>query len=153
MVVGGADCVWGDIVALAERGYTDLPVFAVNDMGVDLARLDHWVTLHPEKLGAWQDARAAWGGSDAYVVWEYNGDDWGGSSGLFAVRIAMDLGFKRVILCGVPMDDRPHVSGKAWPNVGEFRPAWEERRELLAPVVRSMSGWTREQFGLPEDVR
>ena len=76
---------------------------------------------------------------------------WGGSSGLLATRVAVaDLNSPKVVLCGVPQDDRAHFDrpGK-WRHADSFVESWEAIVPRIRDRVRSMSGWTREVFGAP----
>lgn len=57
---------------------------------------------------------------------------------LLAVLVAEHLGYDRLILCG-------------FSKCQQSRRQWLSHRDRLAPIVRSMSGWTRETFGPPED--
>lgn len=181
LVVGGASCVWDDLESVPE-GWWD-QVVAVNDVGVwwDLP-LDHWVSLHAEKFspfghkGDWLAQRRAHGYPDAARVWSAKGrlrrgelwpgttdaldESWSasGSSGLFAVRVALHVGASRVILCGVPIDRRPHFTEsrnhsrtKAFSSAEGYRKAWQRQAENLRPCVRSMSGWTRNLLGGPDE--
>lgn len=120
----------------------------------------HGVTLHPAKLGDWLRQRAERQLPALAEVWCWKAEvasitrtiaDWGGSSGLLAVRAALAAGHTRIILCGVPMEpDAGHfVRRRRWPHAIGFRRGWIQHRAELAPVLRSSSGWTRELFGAP----
>ena len=79
-------------------------------------------------------------------------EDWRGSSGLFGVKVARQLGFERVILCGVPMDPKAgHVvrGPVPWKAAEQFMGGWRQRQTEIAPFVRSWSGWTANAFGRP----
>jgi hypothetical protein len=161
LVVGGASCVWDDLAAL---GLHFGPVLVVNDIGtVHPGRIDHWCTLHAEKLESWRLARWRNGGNGDYTTWgrpEKPGTDrtlayWTrGSSGLFAVGVALELGAHEVVLCGVPMDGRPHYfDSAAWDSFRLYRETWVKRAPLLwERGVYSMSGWTRELLGPPPTI-
>ncbi|MGB3833788.1 MAG: hypothetical protein WA975_18205 [Mesorhizobium sp.] len=173
LILGSADCVEEDAEAALALFDPDC-VIAVNDM---IARwpgsIDHAVTLHVENLPRWLKARAALQ-SDRPVTWSHTGcrgqgrlsqladnvlDDWSGSSGLLAVRVALELGHAAV-LCGIPMDSRRHVpgqsattwSGQPWPQgqIDTYRKGWLDHLDQIAPRVRSMSGWTAELLGTPD---
>lgn len=164
LILGAADCLWQDLRAL---GHWDGDVMAVNRSGVHYAgRINHWVTMHPEFLGAWMEARAVSFGPEQFTTWaQSEGDDIDhavtdieprGSSGLFAVRVALQcLGCERVVLAGMPIDDRPHfydADGKrSGPPFRYYMPDWlRARRREFKGRVRSMSGWTGEVLGLPD---
>lgn len=173
LILGSAECVDEDADAALALFDPD-SVIAINDM---IARwhgsIDHAVSLHVENLPGWMKARAAVQ-ADRPIVWSHSGarsqgrlsqvadrllDDWKGSSGLFAVAVARELGM-RAVLCGVPMASMLHVPGnsaetwgrKPWPQkqVDNYRDAWRSRRADIEPFVRSMSGWTAELLGLPD---
>ncbi|KAA0592951.1 hypothetical protein J2848_005693 [Azospirillum lipoferum] len=99
LIVGSAASLWDDLAAL---GVWPGPVMAVNRAGAfHQGRLDHWVSLHPDQLGAFMAERVARGGDLSMTTWcqkEHAGVrvdrveaalDRTGSSGLFAVRIAL----------------------------------------------------------------
>lgn len=140
----------------------------VNDIGaVFPGQLHEWATLHPDKLPAWEAARAERGHPDVGTRWTVSRSahvdrlvrTWtGGSSGLLGVDVALNgLGMDGAVLCGVPMDDRPndynpqHADG--WGQFRRFRSAWLRVPvlEVIRPRVRSMSGWTRELLGAPTE--
>ena len=177
IILGGAECVWGDLAALERMtGTWDGLVIAVNDVGVHWTRrLDHWVSLHPEKLvrrdpghpkkWPWVRQRAHHGHPNGYETWTRNTKRiavdhripaWpGGSSGLLAVNVAAALHCDRVVLVGVPMDKQPHfresgvhVRGRNW-NPNAHWKKWLAHEGDLRGWVRSMSGRTRDLLGEP----
>lgn len=170
MVIGGAQTVWDDIVALEELiggPWPDL-VIAVNDVGSHWPRhLDHWVSLHADKFRAWEQRRAANGYPNGYELWGHRSKNivdrqvkpWGGgSSGLLAVSVADILRCDRVVLCGIPMNDMPHFQEskehnptKRWPSANSHWRAWERfiPKKRMPEWVRSMSGRTRKVLGAP----
>lgn len=144
---------------------------AVNDaIALWPGRIDYAATLHPDKLAGWMKRRAEAGYPGMPQRWTYQrGEpaktemradrvtrDWGGGSGLFTAKVLRECGLTRIVLAGIPMDDRPHVAGSTvkhpaapWTACKDFRKAWREHRTEIAPFVRSMSGWTRDLFGAP----
>lgn len=160
IIVGGAQSVAEEFVAahdvLAGR---EAVYFVINDQIAEFAHSAIGVTLHPDRLPSWLRQRVnkqypplsrIWCHREALWVTDTAGD-WLGSSGLFAVKIALECGFDRIILCGVPMSASAghFVRKHYWTACRFFRLPWIEHRAELAPNVRSMSGWTRELFGLP----
>lgn len=173
LVLGGGKDVWLDVLRL-ERMIGPWPglVVACNDAGVAWPRrLDHWVSLHPEKfhvvsasdgIGEWRRKREAEGFPGGYVTWARRNpemvdricESWnGGSSGLYAVAVAYHLGCSRVVLCGVPMTPTVHFHGgrreQPWYDADDFWPVWERHLERLKERTRSMSGRTRDALGAP----
>lgn len=91
--------------------------------------------------------------------WTIVREKWAGTSGLYAVQIALNqLGFAGVIVAGVPID---HTHGTAYPlHRGQpwaggyhdrYRRAWAKAAlPFIRDRVRSMSGFTRELLGAPD---
>lgn len=165
LVIGSAGCVWSDYdKATAMLGpiveAKDWQTFVVNDsIPVFPDFIDHVVTLHPNKLPVWANARNRAGRSIPNRVWSHirHGlvtdvtPDWSGSSGLFAVKIAIQLGITKVILCGVPMDAKEgHILRKTeWGAAKAFTRGWERHFNSISGKVKSFSGWTFERLGAP----
>ena len=111
LILGGARCVWNDVASL---GVFDHDVAAVNDIGGRWeGPLVFWATLHPRKLARWEKDRKDMGYPEGYVRYsnkmgkpkiDKTLDGWGGSSGLFAVKVALHLGYENIILAGIPME-------------------------------------------------
>lgn len=165
LVLGGGRDVWAEAGAALEMAQPDLTV-AVNDIGVRWpGRLDLWATLHPEKLAAWRSARALRGldparehiahelqaGVDREQTYLWPGMNASGSSGLYAVKLALEAGAQRVVLAGVPMTaEGAHFFDAApWGERGAFTEAWDIALPRLRETARSMSGWTKELLGAP----
>ena len=169
IVVGGSSSVKEEyatarhLCAGARIGYQAL---VVNDMIPEFEDyIDHAVTLHPVKLKRdpphWLRSRAERGLPPPGDVWCHRDDHkdvvtrvvkdhWSGSSGLFAVKIALyELGCDRVILCGVPMTEagKHFNSERPWKACPMFARYWNAHIAELGPYVRSFSGWTREILG------
>ena len=149
-----------DLCARAERTVT---IFAGNDMIEKFPYyINHAVTLHPDKLQLWLPRRRAAGFNVPDKVWAhrvYEGSvtdwtrDWAGSTGLFCVKIARELGFVHIITCGVPMTkEADHfIRNEPWHAANGFLRGWVAHLEELRPYVRSYSGWTKEQLGEPTE--
>lgn len=171
LVVGGSQRVLLEFYLAAQLCFqagATFETFVANDMIAELEQCDHAVTLHPYKLQArenWLGRRAAKGLSMPREVWCHRTDadspaitktlrqvnPGRTSTGYFATQAAMHCGHDRVILCGVPMTmEAGHVvRHQVWDQVRHFTQVWTDHRTELAPVVRSMSGWTSELFGQP----
>lgn len=157
IVVGGAACVWEDLLDCPKG----LPLIAVNKMIGDLP-FEPYVgaTLHWDRAAEFRAGRR--GGFLVYsradapgvdVCWSAP-IDWHGSSGLYAVWVALQLGFTNILLAGIPIDASPHYYGEDAPALGRFLPhyreGWLNAQKDLDGRVRSMSGWTKELLGGPE---
>lgn len=165
LVLGGAPSVWSDLgQAQALTAGLDTLIVATNFAGREYrGDIDAWATLHPEMLAEWKTARAERGGNSDYRAFVYANRrntggaevwpmEWSGSSGLYAAQVAVRaLGAAGVILCGVPMErGAGHIVHPGdWVMEDKYRPAWLAAREAGLPV-RSMGGWTAEQFGTPD---
>lgn len=173
VVLGGAACVWDDLETAKEFGPFDATI-AINDMLAHYqGEIDFAVSLHPEKYTEWMAGRDAKGYSrpkafvahdgntqmgrnnpfpvDIVMDYRWPGMGGSGSSGLFAVKVAIEQGFDRIVLCGVPMDGaQPHFFDNiAWTEVNAFTEAWGVARPFIQDVTRSMSGQTKEWLGYP----
>jgi hypothetical protein len=162
LVVGYARCVWADLRA-ARPLVHEPAVFAVNKATMLALRIDHAVSHHAEALGllvrcrqAFRSLRSLSPKITAHSVRPAEGIDrvWpdlrSGDSGLLAARIAVALGYEKVILAGVPLDDKGHVDDDAEATHFQFsthRHRWQEHAKELQGRVTSMSGWTRELLG------
>lgn len=68
-----------------------------------------------------------------------------GSSALLGVLSAISQGYKKIVLCGCPMEGK-----SAWtPSYKVFQRGWIRKSKEVAPFVRSMSGWTASFLGSP----
>lgn len=170
LVLGGAECVWDDIDALEAMLGHPWPgvVIVVNDMGYKAGHngrvwdrpVHHWATLHAEKLAQWRSQRSKAGLPGRPITWssvrrtivDRHFQGWAdGSSGLYAVSVAL-LGLRhpRVVGCGIPLDQRANTfSGREWRSCQRYRRGWNTHAKQIRGRFRSMSGWTRQQFGAP----
>lgn len=165
IALGGAKGVWDEL----EEALTlcpDADVGAVNEAGRDYTgHLTLWASLHPEKFHRWQRGRERNGLNtdftacchkkhfDTRVDFVTN-DIWGGTSGLFLCQIAaINFGYSRIIVCGMPISDSPkYFTDDQWKGVSRYRKGWTEATQQpeLKGKIRSMSGWTRELVGPPD---
>jgi hypothetical protein len=131
----------------------DCEVFAVNRaVRLTPTRVDHIVTCHPDGLEEWTATR--WQGRFRELgiqvhstlarpgvdfVWGFNPGF--GSSGGMAVFIALLLGFSKVYLAGVPLENTGYADDPSSPtDYHDFRPLWEQNLPLLAGRCFSLSG-------------
>ena len=149
-----------ELCARAERTVT---IFAGNDMIEKFPEdITHAITLHPDKLSLWLPRRRAAGLNQPEKVWahrNYEGAvtdwtrDWSGSTGLFCIKIARELGFVHIIGCGVHMtvEGAHFIRGEPWKASDGFRKGWDAHIQDLKPYVRTYGGWTLEQLGEPTE--
>lgn len=163
LILGGARCVWEDVASLGQWP-AHVDVAAVNDVGAKWpGHLRFWASLHPKKFKKWEMLRKNNGHPSGYEKYgnkfgkpmiDWVVPDWGGSSGLYAVKISLSLGYDKIVLAGIPMDpkEKHFFSEKDWEACFQhrFREAWERHIDDIKPFVRSCSGWTRNLLGGPE---
>jgi hypothetical protein len=148
------------VEAALELGEYDA-VIACNDAGAHWpGRLNHWASLHPDRLAGWEGWRRQRGLPGGWTTWGHRAHanvmkwtpDWGGSSGLLATKVAIEIGATRIVLCGVPISgDLGHfVRNAPWQAAKGFQRGWLRNKAALGNV-RSMSGWTRELLGAPDE--
>lgn len=159
--------------ATALRFYHDPIVFAVNDIGMYLPAVDHWLSLHSRNLEAWKAVR--WlhptGNADTKyhsiepgAVIDY---DWSNLtpmfalSGYYAMQVAWIMGCNPIVLAGCPgthtrrffeaaeRKDMGYGSGPSDSDANIRNQVIQEMNRLpdFKRAVRSMSGWTKEYFG------
>ncbi len=159
LIVGGAECAMAEFeqakVLMNGHSYT---VFAINDMIPIIPGEIIAITLHADKLSPWLEHRLNAGFPKPLQVWcnrtsrfvSNTTRDWGGSSGLFAAKIAKEKSMHS-ILCGVPMlvEANHFVRHQRWAACHAFRKPWLDHKLEMASFIRSFSGWTAEQYGVP----
>jgi hypothetical protein len=172
LVVGSAPCVSLDL-----QNAPDWPLIVVNWAGIrQLGPIEFWVSIHRRLIYKGIESRRALGGDMNFTAYtkippkekvqtfppptkvERAEQTMGsGSSALFAVEIALRLGYRRLVLCGVPLEGQFTLQEngeesrirKGGDLVKAFQPAWLRHFPELEMHVRSMSGWTKELFGEP----
>ncbi len=174
VVCGNADGVFSELLQVQSHFQPqDLVIFAANDVGMYLPKLDHWCTLHSDNLAAWKQVR--WLNSHVKEDTRYHAIDerayidyvWNSVrplfalSGYFAMQIAYIMGCDPIILCGCPgTQTRRFFEGQARSDFGYgmgvggtddgVRQQVEHEMKRLPEFkskVKSMSGWTADFFG------
>lgn len=168
IVLGSAPSWRADLEAA--RAYApDWPVIVVNGVGtLYLDPIVAWVSIHGRDLVKWMPMRAERGGNTDYTGYgnysdreadggavRWNRPNSGGSSGLHAVELALDLGYERVLLCGIPLDGQQRVrslDGEVTEGVcaySAYHDPWKKNEDKMRDRVKSMSGWTSKLLGKP----
>jgi hypothetical protein len=172
LIVGCAENLWNDVAQALEIGEFDA-TYCVKLAGVHWpAKFQVWVTLHPERMGFMEDDRHKLGFPNGYeivaplkteapayaygvrtirqVSFKYNELTRSPSSGIFAVKVAIDDGFDRIVLAGVPLDTSKHFQRmEPWREADAYMHGFKDYQPHFAGKVRSMSGRTREALGFP----
>lgn len=130
-------------------------------VAIDRNNAQSWKETHVEKFGPVKlhgGRQGACGGLEAYPWYDYFWPELqygGGTSSMLAARIAMAVGFDKVILCGAPLSNGPYLDGEDdWSRrnqnaLNSYRGPWRKamhKGEIFGKVY-SMSGWTRELLG------
>lgn len=174
IIAASAECLWDDYLRAKEL-VEDEDLMCVNLAAICFyyRHIDHLVTLHHEGMRRFYAAaqierrarsnrdrrcqkiithsyKEASGGVD--VLWDITNP--GGTSGLFAATVAVRLGYDKIILCGMPIDnsrrfyDSPNKVFK-YSGLSQQDPWQNAARTRLEGKVRSMSGNTRKILGEP----
>ena len=154
--------------------FPDAIVFAVNDIGMFLPRVDHFVSLHSEKLLHWAAIRNDGTSKPIYPKFVTHtvrshpaaiNYHWEGItplmplSGYFAMQLAWVMGADLIILIGCPGDGTRRLfaaspkPGERYSELGIRKQIEDEMRRIpeFKRAVRSTSGWTKTMFGGPDD--
>jgi predicted SAM-dependent methyltransferase len=168
IVIGGAEC-WQDDLEEAKQFLIGRNVryYLVNDQIKSFPERGVACTLHPDKLNGhanWLGLRRKAGLPEPDEIWAHmkhasithdtKSQEWRGSTGLFAVQVAhFKHGHNKVIGCGIPMVvDAGHFERhQKWQSAISFREGWIQHHKEIKGYFRSMSGWTAEQFGKPDE--
>lgn len=88
-------------------------------------------------------------------LWELDEIMWHGSTALFAVMACHEMGYKKIVLGGCPLDSKGHwywtdlkVPGPIW-NAETYQAWFEYMRTEPSNKVRSFSGYTEQMLGKP----
>lgn len=166
---GSADCVFDDAAAFFALGVEPDLILACNDAIPIVSQLDVACSLHGDRIEEWLLKRELRDLPPAEYVYTkstgsnpnghaefpqmFPGQHKAGSSGMFCVRLALGrFGADKVILCGIPMDRRLHITGgQEWEAWKYHRDGWHQAMPHINDKVRSMSGWTQKLLGAPDE--
>jgi len=180
IIAGSARCVWDDLRAMglahADRASFPWEVMVLNDLIMHIPWPAHHAYSNDHKmLPRWLAARrpdlardkplggvhTCSIGPNDMNVWPWSGQ---GTSGLNAVLTGLAMGYDRIVLCGIPLDDEGHYFDAPWVRSrftqeireGHENPQWPRywdrfARKCFDNKVRSMSGRTRDMLGGPGD--
>ena len=162
VIVGSGRDMWQDHEKIKDKGFD---IMGVNVGGQFIPRVTHLFSWHCVQISAIAAFRKQeFYGQEflTHSVRSHPGIDWvwhlsGGASmsGISAIDLCWLLGYRSIILCGVPMDDSGYFYGR--PKNPEVCDKW--RREEVVRLktkfgdhVKSLSGYTKEIFGYPEGI-
>ena len=164
---------YGPMEAPYNRDVEPLDIMAINEIGLYLPHVDHWVSMHDDVLRHLHEIRKRLGLAETMlhsntpvsydthcyccggmVYWRFLVNL--GCSGLLAVHIALMLGYEEIILAGIPADNEGNfyqplgMHGVHGANRAKERWLMALRRTpLITDRVRSLSGMTRDLLGAP----
>ena len=167
IIMGGAKCVWDDLKK-AKKLIEKHDLAAVNDIGVHYPeRIHHWLSLE-RRISEWYEQRNNNHHPMDVLVHVYYHDRlldhkrhinyfWKMEkspimSGVFGPIALKALGYKRIILAGIPSDKQPRFFD---PPDKDYHPwkcsqgSWLNHKDYFDDTLRSMSGFTKEVFGEP----
>lgn len=173
VVCGSASGVFAELSIALDILKEEPVIFAVNDVGMFLPKVHHFVSLHADRLVPWGKVREFY--ADLSVETKYHSIEmvgpvqynWEGLnplmalSGYFAMQIAHIMGASPIILAGcpgavnrrffegMPRPDFTYGSGDESLDRGIREQVEAEMKRLpeFKEAVRSNSGWTRTFFG------
>lgn len=182
VICADAACVWDDLERLgckrpagnATRGSVTGPYdfMTVNKLvEVFPGNIEHAYSNEPTLLMKFIDARRQEyrkefsGPNNTHACmkgakwhWPFGGH---ATSGWGAALVGVALGYDKVILCGMPLEDGPHNGEPPWRRCtftreaastvdGQINSHWKKARDLaFKGKVKSMSGRTKEWLGSP----
>lgn len=172
LIVGCAECLWDDVDTALSLGKYEA-VYCVKMAGIYWPhKFQAWVSLHPEFMAGYQAERKERGYPDGYetvvplqgevgmhakhkadrrVSYRFPGMNASASSGIYAAKVAMEDGYDRIVLAGIPMQagQKHFVRGKDWAQCDAFQAGLKHAVPFLKDKVRSVSGLTQQLLGYP----
>lgn len=183
LIVGCAANVWDDVKA-AKALTTYDAVYCVKQIGIQYPdKFDVWATLHPETIDDCEVQRHKLGLPNGYqivaplpselgmhgkkgnvarrVSYHWPGMGSSAGSGIYGAKVALDDGFDKVVLAGIPMSPEAghfmpgtknvagQMRGKVWTGHSAFVVGFNYSIPHLMGKVRSMSGHTQKVLGAP----
>lgn len=173
LIIGSGSNFMEDVESACDIGQIDYVVVVKRVLFEYPGKVDFFVTLHPEWAAEYIQNRYALGWDmkfETYATRNFKIDPrnwdigkihivdeggWGGSSGLYAIKIIRDrFPSWKIILAGMPLDLTPRFKdNKPWSGgqtgVHRYRRGWQNKFEHYASMTRSMSGWTKRLLGSP----
>lgn len=158
LILGSAPCLAEDLSRIPAPGRYDVMAIGLDAVDRCALPLKYIATNHVEDIEPIRHRRAAFGGNLDYRLVCYRqapGVDIvqplgpvSGSSAILGAVAGITMGYKKIILCGCPLTGNA-PEGNPYEA---FRPGWEAEAGRVKGRVFSMSGWTREFLGGPEEI-
>lgn len=161
ILCGSSQTVWTDL-AQAELLAPKHEKIGINFFPVHYRdNVTHWVTVHSDKMRYWLPLRQYYNNSKAWthsymddasidIVWDIRYDS--GTSSLYALQIALKMGYQKILLCGITLDEQPcfyDPPTHTYKHAQRERTAWKQLPDDMKSKVRSFSGFTKDLLGTP----
>jgi hypothetical protein len=172
LILAGSKSVWSDYIQ-ARTFFSHYNIMCVNDIaGVFKAEpIQHIVSLHAELCEPLRVLRKHKGMLEHVITHSYkhkpgvqvcwDGVQVGSESGNLAVRIALLMGYERIILCGISLDNQGHFFDPEDPTINstsvfnrrEDARSWTKLAEKpeLKDRIRAISGALSNIYGKPTE--
>jgi len=158
LILGSAPCLGEDLSRVPAQGRYDVMAIGLDAVDRCALPLKYIATNHVEDIEPIRRRRAAFGGNLDYRLVCYRqapGVDIvqplgpvSGSSAILGAVAGITMGYRKIVLCGCPLTGNA-PEGNPYEA---FRPGWEAEAGRVKGRVFSMSGWTREFLGGPEEI-
>lgn len=174
IVLGCSKSVWEDYqeAKILFKDGKHYDIIAINDIGIQFKaeHIEHIVSLHHQMPGPIRALRNVRITNHPYThsqkahegvdfVWDKIATD-GGTSAIFAAKIAVAMGYKKIVLCGCGIDKTGHYYDPEFPednDNGWFDRAcqmpWEDMHKANKEAkkrIRFMSGHLMKIYGRPD---
>lgn len=154
ILIGAAPNTKEDFNNLIKIGLTDFDVLCVGKNSMkhcDQLTIKYFATYHPEDIPKNLDKtyqvichKHHQGLVDIVKPIDLQKEA-SGSSALLGALVGIELGYKKIVLCGCPLEGK---NPKGHPYE-VFQKGWKEKENVVNEKVRSMSGWTKQFLGKP----
>lgn len=158
LILGSAPCLGEDLARIPAPERYDVMAIGLDAVDRCALPLQYVATNHPEDIESIRLRRARFGGNLDYRLVCYRqapGADIvqplgpvSGSSAILGAIAGITMGYRKIVLCGCPLTGNA-PEGNPYEA---FRPGWEAEAGRVKGRVFSMSGWTREFLGGPEEI-
>jgi hypothetical protein len=164
IICGSAECLWADIEEykkLMSGTGIAADIACINHTAIHFPKdFDLWISWHTELFEELMDqvqcSPTTIGPDDSITVdrmMTFPGF-MASDSSLYAVKCLLEMGYDRIILCGVPLDntrkfyDAPNAELPQHAS-SNIQKAWKDEARCFSDRVRSFSGNTRALLGAP----
>lgn len=155
IIIGTGRCIWGDF-SKAKELVDSYDVMLVNHIIYTFPEnAKHFCTLHPDWYRSY---RGHWQGRE--VPHQHFAKSYpeirAACSGLFATWVGITLGYDRIMLVGMPMDDSGHYYDPpdhkgCYAHYLPMMAEWQQDAPLWHDKVKSFAGKTKQWLGEPTE--